>query len=197
MAKFKVGDVVKYNDSMFDGVGVVRAVKMDRYFVDCFTMPPHKGHIADVRFGDKFKEIIPDHTGWWFREAELKAVECVTEYNGFHVGDRVETTKKDFSHGIGFTGTVVGIDTESCFSIWVRYDEKYTIGGGVDLCGILHKGSAQGAIETCKSLKIINHIIERKDEPCITPSKAERCKYTDTEMKCIEKIKKILNYLRR
>ena len=194
MAKFKVGDVVKYNDRVMDGVGVVREVKMDRYFVDCFTMPPHKGHIADGRFGDKFKEIIPDDTGWWFMEYDLKAVECVTEYNGFHVGDRVEMRGKDFSHGIGFTGTVVDINTESCFSILVKYDEKYTIVSGIDLCGILHKGSAQGDIETCESLKIINHIIERKDEPCITPSKAEQCKYTDTEMRCIEKIKKLLTF---
>ena len=194
MAKFKVGDVVKYNDRVMDGVGVVRAVKMYRCFVDCFTMPPHKGHIAYDRFGDKFKEIIPDHTGWWVMEDDLKAVECVTEYNGFHVGDRVETTKKDFSHGIGFTGTVVDINTEAHFPIWVRYDEKYTIGDGLNLCGILHKGSTQGAIEKCESLKIINHIIERKDEPCITPSKAEQYKYTDTEMKCIEKIKKLLTF---
>lgn len=194
MAKFKVGDVVKYNDRVMDGVGVVREVKMDRYFVDCFTMPPHKGHIADGHFGDKFKEIIPDCTGWWFLEYDLKAVDRVTEYNGFHVGDRVETTKEDFSHGIGFTGTVVDINTESYFPILVRYDEKYTIGNGINLGGILHKGSAQGAIEKCESLKIINHIIGRKDEPCITPSKAERCKYTDTEMRCIEKIKKLLTF---
>ena len=194
MAKFKAGDVVKYNDCTGGGVGVVREVEMNRYFVDCFTMPPHKGHIANGRFGDKFKEIIPDDTGWWFREDDLKAVECVTEYNGFHVGDRVETTKADCSHGIGFTGTVVDIKTESYFSIWVRYDEKYTIGEGVNLCGILHKGSAQGTIEKCESLKIINHIIERKDEPCITPSKVEQCKYTDTEMRCIEKIRKLLTF---
>ena len=194
IAKFKVGDVVKYNGRVFDGVGVVRAVKMDRYFVDCFTMPPRGGDIGSICFGDKFKEIIPDYTGWWFREYDLKAVECVTEYKGFHVGDRVETTKEDFSHGIGFTGTVVDIDTKSCFSILVKYDEKYTIVSGIDLCGILHKGSAQGSIEICESLKIINHIIERKDEPCITPSKAEKCKYTDTEMRCIEKIKKLLTF---
>lgn len=194
MAKFKVGDVVKYNDRVTDGVGVVRAVEMNRYFVDCFTMLSRGGYIGSIRFGDKFKEIIPDYTGWLFMEDDLKAVEYVTEYNGFHVGDRVETRKEDFSHGIGFTGTVVGIDTESRFPIWVRYDEKYTINGGIDLCGILHKGSTQGAIETCESLKIINHIIDRKDEPCITPSKAEQCKYTDTKMRCIEKIKKILNY---
>ena len=57
MAKreFKVGDVVRYKYAIFNGVGVGRGVKQNRYFVDCVTMRPQKGHIARGYFGDKYK----------------------------------------------------------------------------------------------------------------------------------------------
>lgn len=187
MAKFKVGDVVRYNDGIFNGIGVVREAEINGYFVDCFTMPPNKWHIAHGHFGDKFKEIIPDHTGWWFLEDELVREECVVEHKGFHIGDRVETIDCNGARAIGCTGTVVRIDLTFLFPIFVRYDKKYAIRGGNDLRGVLPQGSTSGMPESPKSFKIINHIIEKKNDEPIR-------EYTDIEMRCIEKIRNLLTF---
>lgn len=197
MAKFNVGDIVRYKD----GRGVVREIQKIQtweglYFVDCFSFECNMGHIGESNFGYKFREIIPDNTGWWFRGDELAREECVVEYKGFHIGDRVETIDYNGIHDIGCTGTVVNLEPKSPFPIYVKYDKKYTIRGGIDLRGILPKGSASGSCESCGSLKIINHVIENeKREPIIEKKKDEpSCKYTDIEMRCIEKIKKLLTF---
>lgn len=197
MAKFNVGDIVRYKD----GRGVVRGIQKSQtasvlYFVDCFSFECNMGHIGVNSFGDKFQEIIPDNTGWWFRGDELAREECVVEYKGFHIGDRVETINNDDMRDIGCTGTIVRIEPNFPFPIYVKYDKKYTIRGGSDLRGILPKGSASGSGESCGSLKIINHVIENeKREPIIERKKDEPIrKYTDIEMRCIEKIKKLLTF---
>lgn len=197
MAKFNVGDIVRYKD----GIGVVREIQKTQtglplYFVDCFSFKCGIGHVGESSFGDKFKEIIPDNTGWWFWGDELEREECVVEYKGFHVGDRVETIDHDGTRDIGCTGTIVRIDPQFLFPIYVRYDKKYAIRGGSDLRGILPKGSASGGYESRGSLKIINHVIENeKREPIIEKKKYEPSrKYTDIEMRCIEKIKKLLTF---
>lgn len=197
MAKFNVGDVVRYKD----GIGVVRGIQKiqtgeDLYFVDCFSFECGTGHIGESSFGDRFKEIIPDNTGWWFGGDELAREECVVEYKEFHIGDRVETIDYNGTRDIGCTGTIVRIEPKSLFPICVRYDKKYAIRGGSDFRGILPRGSASGSCESCGSLKIINHVIEnKKREPIIEKKNGEpSCKYTDIEMRCIEKIKKLLTF---
>lgn len=197
MAKFNVGDVVRHKD----GRGVVRGIQKIQtgeglYFVDCFSFECNMGHIGESNFGHKFREIIPDNTGWWLWGNELAREECVVEYKGFHIGDRVETIDYDGQRDIGCTGTVVRIEPNYPFPICVRYDKKYAIRGGSDLRGILPQGSTSGSRESCGSLKIINHIIENeKREPIIEKKNDEpSCKYTDIEMRCIEKIKKLLTF---
>lgn len=189
MAKFNVGDVVRNKY----GIGVVRGIKKRKtgsflYFVDCFSLECGMGHIGESNFGYKFREIIPDSTGWWFFEDELAREECVVEYKGFHVGDRVETIDYNGTRDIGCTGTVVNLEPKSLFPICVRYDKKYAIRGGSDFRGILPRGSASGSCESCGSLKIINHIIEKKNDE---PSR----EYTDIEMRCIEKNQKSIDIL--
>lgn len=197
MAKFNVGDVVRYKD----GRGVVRGIQKIQtgeglYFVDCFSFECNMGHVGESLFGDRFKEIIPDNTGWWFRGYELAREECVVEYKGFHIGDRVETIDYNGKREIGCTGTVVRIEPKFPLPIYVKYDKKYTIRFGSDFRGILPKGSTSGGCESCGSLKIINHVIENeKMEPIIEKKKYEPSrKYTDIEMWCIEKIKKLLTF---
>lgn len=166
------------------------------YLVDCFSFECGRGHVGESSFGDRFKEIIPDNTGWLFWGDELAREECVVEYKGFHIGDRVETIDFDVTRDIGCTGTVVNLEPKFPLPIYVKYDKKYAIFGGSDLRGILPKGSASGSCESCGSLKIINHVIENEKMEQIIEKKNDEpsCKYTDIEMRCIEKIKNLLTF---
>lgn len=198
MAKFNVGDIVR---SKY-GIGVVRGIQKTQsrngclYFVDCFSIECGMGHTGVSSFRDRFKEIIPDNTGLWFWGDELAREECVVEYKRFHIGDRVETICFNGLRDIGCTGTVVNLEPKSLLPICVKYDKKYTICFGSDFRGILPKGSTSGSCESCGSLKIINHIIENEKWNQIIEKKNDEpsCKYTDIEMRCIEKIKKLLTF---
>lgn len=196
MEKFKVGDVVSYNHSILGkGTGVVRGYSDNkkRVFVDCFTILPNSGHCGEIAFGDKFKKIMPDSTGWWFSENELDFEECIVEYKGFHVGDRVETIKGDSCRDIGCVGTIVAFRPERICPVYVRFDEKYDIKNGDFLEEILNKASAQGCVEFSKDIKVIQPIIE--DEQLIAViAKNVKHTYTETEIKCIEKIRKLLTF---
>lgn len=192
MTKFNVGDIVRYKD----GRGVVREIQKIQtgeglYFVDCFSFECNMGHIGGSPFGDRFKEIIPDNTGWWFSEYELAREECVVEYKGFRVGDRVVTVKKDSFHEEGCTGTVVGFNITDPCPILVRFDKHCKIRGGGDLGGILPIDSEQGVREYTTDIKVIHPILGYISEPEKT---AEVKKYTDTVQVVIEKIRNLLTF---
>lgn len=192
MAKFNVGDVVRHKD----GIGVVRGIQKQQtkedcfYLVDCFSFECGMGHRGASSFRDRFKEIIPDNTGWWFWGDELEREECVVEYKGFHVGDRVVTIKKDSYHEKGCTGTVVGFHCDGDCPIYVRFDKCYKI-RGTSLCGILPIDSEQGVCEYTTDIKVIHPILGYIPEP---EKPVEVKKYTDTVQACIEKIKKLLTF---
>lgn len=193
MAKFNVGDVVRYKD----GRGVVRGIQKTQsrngclYLVDCFSIECGMGHVGESSFGDKFKEIVPDRTGWWFWGDELAREECAVEYKGFRVGDRVVTVKKDSYHEEGFTGTVVGIECVLPCPILVRFDKRCKIRGGGDLGGILPSDSMQGVPEMLSDIKVIHPILGYIPEP---EKPVEVKKYTDTAQVCIEKIRNLLTF---
>lgn len=149
------------------------------------------GHVGESSFGDKFREIIPDNTGWWFWGNELEREECVVEYKGFRVGDRVVTVKKDSFHEEGCTGTVVGFNITDPCPILVRFDKRCKIRGGSDLGEILPSDSVQGVAELLSDIKVIHPILEYIPEPEKT---AEVKKYTDTVQVVIEKIRNLLTF---
>ena len=187
----KVGDVVKVkkekcSDGAFikqDNLGVVRRVVKNVITIDFFKGLKY-GH--DGYFD---KNIVPDNTCYILYETDLELVNMITEYKGFHVGDRIETITEDAVRGKGATGTIVGFNLNLNFPILVRYDNSVKLMYGHSLGGFLDWNNNHGGIETPSAIKVVYPILE-KTAPASEPV-PEVNKYTDFELKCIEKIRRL------
>lgn len=196
--EFKVGDLVRVKSGESagckfyeDNCGVVRHVGTETCSVDFFRGRVDEAYGHDCRLGN---EIIPDKTGWncYTKDLELYAA-GVIEYKGFRVGDRVKTITQDSMRDVGFTGTVVGIDSILDCPICVRFDKSYKLRHGCCLGGILSEDSEQGAFEYTTDIKVIRPILGYIPEP-EKPAPAEVKKYTDTAQVVIEKIRNLLTF---
>lgn len=189
----KVGDVVKVKkEKCFDvfnffiekdNLGVVRRVVKNVITIDFFKGIKH-GH--DGSFD---KSIVPDNTCYNLYETDLELVNMLTEYKGFHVGDRIETITDDFVRDKKTRGTIVGFNKNSAYPILIKYDKNYMIKSGHSHGGLLDWSSNQGSVERPEYIKVIYPILGKtKQDPEPEP---EVNKYTDFELKCIEKIRRL------
>lgn len=194
--EFKVGDLVRVKNGHSagckfyeDNCGVVRHVGTEMCSVDFFRGKADDalGHACGLG-----KEIIPDRTGrnCFIKDLELYAAGVIW-YKGFRVGDRVKTITRDSVHDVGFTGTVVGIDSSLDCPICVRFDKSYKIRHGCCLGGILSEDNEQGAFEYTTDIKVIHPILGYIPEP---EKQVEVKKYTDTAQVVIEKIRNLLTF---
>lgn len=190
MGKFRVGDWVKYSNDYMCGTGVIRAINDSSYCVDCFKMLPNGGHIFGSKYGHKFKEIMPDNTGWNFSEKNLIKIDNPSEVDDVHIGDRIELVHNLFGETEkGYTGTIVGFPYNKYYAI--RFDAKYNIDGHT--CqGILPDNSKQGYFVNKEFFKVIDSIIGNV-EPEIQNVEPEiqTVQYSKTEEKAIKAIRKL------
>lgn len=190
----KIGDVVetKEKGSLWEAgaIGVIQGFYQNQYCVD-FFIGIERGHDCFM------PKIIPDNTGLRVTKDELIKVDCKTECNGIHIGDRIKMIKNYSGDWVkkGSTGTVVAISDNDYAGI--RFDissglEGHTLQGKISIKRGVWIETGEGYF------KIIHHILGEEKTPVpAVPAEIVEDKpvqvqtYTKYEQKAIDKIRRL------
>lgn len=190
----KIGDVVetKEKNSLWEAgaIGVIQGFRINGECCVDFFKGIEQGHNCFLH------KIIPDNTGLWVTKGELIKVDCKTECNGIHIGDRIKMIKNYDGDWIkkGSTGTVVAVSASG--NVGVRFD----ISSGVNGHTLREKISVKRGvwIDTEEGyFEIIHHILgeEKTPTPAVLAEIAEDKPvqvqtYTKYEQKAIDRIRR-------
>lgn len=190
----KIGDVVETKEKNLlwkaGAIGVIQGFYQNQYCVD-FFIGIKRGHDCSM------PKIIPDNTGLLVTKDELIKVNCKTECNGIHIGDRIKMIKNYGDGWVkkGSTGTVVAISDNDYAGI--RFDissglERHTLQGKISVKRGVWIETGEGYFE------IIHHILGEEKTPVPTvPAEIVEDKpvqvqtYTKYEQKAIDKIRRL------